>query len=40
MDENALLKLGLEPAPVGSLRSAIGQQLYRDANLFSHGIEA
>ena len=31
MDKDILLKLGLEPAPVGSLRSAIGHQLYKDA---------
>lgn len=31
MDENVLSILGLEPLPVGSLRSAIGRQLYKDA---------
>ncbi|MDC1051142.1 DUF4910 domain-containing protein [bacterium] len=31
MDENVLSKLGFEPAPIGSLRSAIGRQLYKDA---------
>lgn len=31
MDKDILSELGLEPAPIGSLRSAVGQQLYQDA---------